>query len=165
MQTGFTHESAHNESKEWYTPPAIFERLGLQFDVDPASPGALVVPWIPAKVHHTVKEDGLHVPWCGKVWLNPPYGQDTPRWLAKLVGHGNGIALVFARTDTEWFHQYAVRADVLCFMRGRIRFISGSGKVGTSCAGAGSLLLAYGEECAKALLSSGLGWMVDLRRR
>lgn len=39
QRKGFTHESAYNESKEWYTPPEIFNALGIKFDVDPASPG------------------------------------------------------------------------------------------------------------------------------
>ncbi len=35
--------------------------------------------------------------------LNPPYGEQTERWLAKLAKHGNGIALVYARTETKMF--------------------------------------------------------------
>ena len=39
MTSGFTHESTYNESKEWYTPRRIFDALGLEFDLDPCSPG------------------------------------------------------------------------------------------------------------------------------
>jgi hypothetical protein len=46
---GFAHESTANESKEWYTPKYIFDALGQQFDMDVCSPGADVVPWIPAE--------------------------------------------------------------------------------------------------------------------
>ena len=32
--------------------------------------------------------------------MNPPYGKFTAKWLEKFINHRNGIALVFARTDT-----------------------------------------------------------------
>ena len=34
-------------SEEWYTPSIIFEALACRFDLDVASPGGDVVPWIP----------------------------------------------------------------------------------------------------------------------
>ena len=29
QKRGFTHESARNESVEWYTPPELFDALGV----------------------------------------------------------------------------------------------------------------------------------------
>jgi len=161
---GFTHESSANESKEWYTPPRIFDAIGLPFDVDVASPGASVVPWIPAMRHITAKENGLCSPWHGRVWLNPPYGSDTPRWVARFAEHDRddgGLMLVFARTDTAWFHDHADAFDAVLFIRGRISFIRGDGFVGGGC-GAASMLLARGEECAGALRRCGLGLFISL---
>jgi hypothetical protein len=59
---------------EWYSPAKIFDALGVEFDMDVASPGADIVPWIPAKRHLTKVEDGLTTPWKGFVWMNSPYG-------------------------------------------------------------------------------------------
>ncbi|GAG14903.1 unnamed protein product, partial [marine sediment metagenome] len=133
-QLGFTHESTHNESKEWYTPPEIFKALNLDFDLDVASPGAEFVPWIPATNHLTILDNGLATPWSGRVWLNPPYGSDTPEWIARFCKYdGEGIMLVFARTDTRWFHQYAVKCDAFLFIRGRVKFIRGDGYCGAGC--------------------------------
>lgn len=160
LKTGFTHESACNETCQWYTPKFLFDRLGVQFDLDPCSPGKKIVSWIPAKRHFTANDNGLLLRWQGRVWLNPPYGQETPRWLKKLANHGNGIALVFARTDTRWFHEYATRASLICFMAGRIRFIKSDGTKGAT-PGCGSMLLAYGNECAEILAKSQLGWIID----
>ncbi|KKN18102.1 hypothetical protein LCGC14_0959090 [marine sediment metagenome] len=165
MTKGFTHESTHNESKEWYTPRHIFKALGVEFDLDPCSPGQEFVSWIPAMFHHTVKEDGLMTKWFGKVFMNPPYGMDTPKWMKRLYEHGNGIALVFARTDTKWFHDYVPKADAICFIKGRIGFVphdksllyaDGQWQTQGGC-GAASMLVAYGSEMAGALLLSGLG--------
>ena len=101
---GFTHESQHNESKEWYTPKNIFDALKISYDMDVCSPGKEKVSWIPAKKHLTIKENGLEYNWEGTVWMNPPYGSDTPKWMKKFCDWDDGIALVFSRTDTNWFH-------------------------------------------------------------
>jgi hypothetical protein len=161
LRRGLVHERAGGPT-EWYTPPAIFESLGIEFDLDPCSPGALVVPWIPARTHYTRVDDGLRQTWYGRVWLNPPYGPGLDRWLQRFDQHRNGIALVFARTDTHWFHTYATRADAICFTRGRISFISpGTPSSHMSTPGCGSVLLANGKKCVEALQRSGLGWLVD----
>jgi len=165
MKKGFTHESTYNESKEWYTPRYIFDGLGLEFDLDPCSPGADLVPWIPAQIHYTVLDDGLSQEWNGLAFVNPPYGMDTPKWMKKLARHGNGVALVFARTDTQWFHECIPSADAICFIKGRVQFVAaedalfyadGLRKPKGGC-GAGSMLIAYGEQSARALFNSNIG--------
>ena len=47
------HEQSVGATSEWYTPRYIFTALGCTFDVDVASPGQGVTPWIPAKVFIT----------------------------------------------------------------------------------------------------------------
>jgi hypothetical protein len=36
-KNGFTHDSVDNLSVDWYTPPHIFDGLGV-FDLDPCQP-------------------------------------------------------------------------------------------------------------------------------
>lgn len=147
---GFTHDDANNKSVEWYTPPWIFEGLGLTFDLDPCQPAA-GIPWIPANKRYSLVDDGLVSPWDGKVWLNPPYGKHTTAWLKKMHEHRNGIALVFARTDCAWAHDYIFNADAILFLSGRVKFVDGLGVTGNSGAGCGSMLAAWGDECVEAL--------------
>lgn len=144
-------------SVEWYTPPHIFDALGLDFDLDPCAPAG-GVPWIPAERHYSVADDGISQPWEGRVWLNPPYGNDSARWVGRLIEHGHGVALVFARTDPTW-GQYAIaKADAVCLVAGRIQFVAGIDRNGPGHdAPASSMLLAYGEDCAEAVLNCGLG--------
>jgi hypothetical protein len=61
---------------EWYTPPEVFERLGLTFDLDPCAP-AIGAEWIPAAKRYAIEagDNGLWLPWIGRVWLNPPLRQ------------------------------------------------------------------------------------------
>lgn len=121
---GFTHDKKDNVTVDWYTPPWLFQRLGLEFDLDPCQPPS-GIEWIPAKRRYSIHDDGLAQPWCGCVWLNPPYGKHTPAWLERMHNHRNGIALVFARTDCAWFHEYVAQADAILFLRGRVKFVDG----------------------------------------
>lgn len=90
------------KSDQCFTPPHIFETLGLKFDIDVASPPG-GVPWVPAKRFYTEADNGLLQPWKGRVWMNPPFSEMTP-WVQKFIKHGNGIALLpFAKS--KWFHQ------------------------------------------------------------
>ena len=115
-QTGFTHESQQSATVEWYTPPWVFEQLNCTFDLDVCAP-AEKLPWIPTKNHIALPVDSLQQDWAGFVWCNPPYGKETKNFLAKMLNHNNGIALVFARTDTWWFHDYAAKASSLLFIK------------------------------------------------
>lgn len=154
---GFHHQAAGRpRSVEWYTPPELFAALGVAFDLDPAAPPG-GVPWVPATRHFSWAEDGLAQPWNGRVWLNPPYGRDTGRWLDRLVAHGDGLALVFARTDTRWWQRTVPQATAVCFVAGRLRFVPGAEQPAPGTAGAPSALIAYGLPCALALADADLG--------
>lgn len=149
------------QSVEWYTPPGIIEALGLNYDLDPCSPPA-GLPWIPARRHYSKEVDGLAQRWSGRVFMNPPYGRNIGDWMRRFAIHGNGIALVFARTETEWFQRTVPAVDVACFVRGRLTFVAKSGEMGHYNAGAPSVLLGVGERCAEAVRRCGLGMIWEL---
>lgn len=150
-----SHQSARMKNDEWLTPPAILRALG-EFDLDPCSPVAR--PWPTAAKHLTVADDGLSVPWVGRVWLNPPFGREAVKWLARLRDHGNGIALVPARTETAMFYSTVWgHADGVLFMRGRPHFHYVDGRRAKANSGAPIALVAYGTHNLRALLDSGLG--------
>lgn len=150
-----SHESAVMLKDEWLTPPHIIESLG-SFDLDPCSP-ADRRPWDTAGRHYGVQDNGLALPWSGRVWLNPPYGRETGKWLARLADHGNGVALVFARTETAvWFNHIWRQADAILFLRGRLHFYHLDGTRAAGNAGAPSALIAYGQDNVEALSSSGI---------
>lgn len=165
MGGGFTHELHDGLSVEWYTPPEIFEALGLRFDLDPCSPpGGL--PWVPADRFLSAADDGLHSPWEGRVWMNPPYGRGvTHKWMRRLAAHGDGVALIFARTETSWWQEVVPSADAVCFIAGRLSFIPGDDRPERDAAAAPSALIAFGDVCAEAVAGCGLGMTFRCRRR
>jgi hypothetical protein len=151
---GGHHEPFRGGKDEWLTPPFILAALG-EFDLDPCAP--VDRPWAMARSHYTVEDDGLSRPWFGRVWCNPPYGPETGRWLARLAEHGDGIALTFARTETEMFFREGwAKASGMLFLKGRLFFHHVTGERAKHNSGAPSVLIAYGDANVEALRSSGL---------
>ena len=113
---------------EWATPRGLLadlaERYG-PFDLDPcATPESAAAPRF-----FTKADDGLSKPWTGRVFMNPPYGREIPRWVAKAWEESRAnadivVCLLPARTDTRWWHDHVMRVwpDGITFLRGRLRF-------------------------------------------
>jgi hypothetical protein len=152
------------ETNVWLTPPEIIRALG-PFDLDPcAAPEPR--PWPTAARHVTLPDDGLAKHWEGRVWLNPPYGGDTVKWMKRLAAHDHGTALIFARTETECWHRAIwPKASAVFFFHGRLFFHRPDGVVADHNAGAPSALIAYGMHDVDAIASSGLrGKLITLSR-
>lgn len=151
------HEPCIGKSDDWYTPREIFDALGLTFDLDPCSPGA--GHWVPAINIYTKEEDGLSQDWFGLVFVNPPFGGRNGHvpWLRKFLEHGNGVAIVRAYTSSAWFHQWAVKAEMMLFPKGKTKFVRPDGSIGRA-PGHGVVLLGMGPTANAALARSGLGW-------
>lgn len=159
------HQSAVAASEVWLTPPDILAALG-QFDLDPcAAPDPR--PWPTAANHYAQpRQDGLVLPWYGRVWLNPPYGRAMTPWLKKLAQHAKGTALIFARTETDAFFNYVWdEADALMFLRGRLHFHLPDGTRAKMNGGAPSVLIAYGAEDAERLIESNLDGHIVANKR
>ena len=97
--TNTNHSLPKGTSDEHYTPKVLFEILGVNFDLDVASPvgGSGIAPkWFDKSI------DGLSQEWFGNVWMNPPYSNPTP-WVEKFVAHsGGGIALLPVTRGRWW---------------------------------------------------------------
>ena len=148
------HQSAAMKHDEWLTPPNILNCLGT-FDLDPCAP--ITRPWEIAKNHYTSADDGLRLPWSGRVWLNPPYGRNIAKWMMRMAEDNHGIALIFARTETaawnDWIWPYAA---AFLFIRGRVFFYRNNGEKAGANSGAPSVLIAYGSEDADILKNCGI---------
>ena len=154
------HQSATMKNDEWLTPPEILAPLG-QFDLDPCAPA--VRPWDTAEKHFSAADGGLEQPWIGRVWCNPPFGREAIKWLRKMAEHGNGIALIPARTETAMFYETVWgKADGVLFIKGRPHFHYVDGRRAPFNSGAPICLVAYGVNNLEILKRSKLGVVVNL---
>ncbi len=121
-----------SDSNLWMTPPdmlaPVIELLG-GIDLDPCS--NVGIPNIPAEAHFTEADDGLSRPWFGRVYCNPPYRTEAPKWTAKAIaeveaGRAEAVILLIAsRTGSAWF--VPLFTYPICFKAGRVRFLNPDG--------------------------------------
>jgi hypothetical protein len=151
------HQIPVNDSDEWLTPQHILAPLGT-FDLDPcAAPEPR--PWPTATEHYVRSQNGLKLPWKGRIWLNSPYGGPNivGPWMRRMVEHNHGTALIFARTETDLFFKTVWEAaTAVLFIRGRLFFHRPDGIRADSNSGAPSCLVAYGQADADILENCGL---------
>ena len=107
---------------KWSTPQDVFDALNAEFGF------TLDVCALPdnAKCERffTPYDDGLRQQWDGVCWCNPPY-RGIEKWMRKAyessLDGATVVCLVPSRTDTKWFHDYAIKGEIR-FIRGRLRF-------------------------------------------
>lgn len=103
-----------SQKMDWKTPRAVYQVLDAEFgfDHDPCPPNYVV--------------DGLTSEWGNFNYVNPPYGRELPKWIAKGYEQWKkGKTVVFlipSRTDTRWWHDYCMKATEIRFIKGRLKF-------------------------------------------
>lgn len=118
---------------DWETPPELFDRLAEEFgpfDLDPCGGSDC---YVSRQCTNYYVADGLDEAWYGRVFVNPPYGRVLRDWVyrgwfeATYGGASLVVALLPARTDTKWWHDYigahCEKASEVRFIKGRLRFV------------------------------------------
>ena len=119
-------DNVHFSSKEesWETPDEFFAKYdklyNFTLDVCAEEHNKKV------DTYFTKEVDGLNQDWSGNIcWMNPPYGRTIKQWMKKAYNESlNGttvVCLVPSRTDTIWWHDYAIKGDIE-FIKGRLKF-------------------------------------------
>lgn len=111
-------------SDDWPTPQDFFDKLHAEFNftLDPCSDEKNHK----CETFFTREDDGLAQDWTEHtVWMNPPYGRAIGHWMKKAYESSEAgatvVCLVPARTDTRWWHEYAMKGEIR-FIRGRLKF-------------------------------------------
>lgn len=113
-----------SKKQDWETPQDLFDKLenefGFDLDVCATSNNAKCNQYIDKY------GDGLMTPWMGTCWMNPPYGREIIHWVKKAHEEAKRgvitVALLPARTDTRWFHNYIYGKHEIRFIKGRLKF-------------------------------------------
>lgn len=143
-------------SSEWATPEWLFESLNrkYRFSYDPAaSEWNRKTPFYsttdgtfhfsystygaPMTIRHD-EADGLRHSWQGEcVFLNPPFGHEIGKWVKKAAEESTAedssclvVALLPARVDTRWWHDWVAPYADVEFLKGRLHFVMEDGKTG-----------------------------------
>jgi len=129
MTTAWNEDQLYSSKKQdWETPQALFDALHDEFDfgLDAAANAEN------AKCFQFIEEDSLHANWAlmvygiSSVWLNPPYGKDIGEWIKKAYRESlkgcTVVVLTFVRSDTKWWHDWAMKAAEIRLIKGRVKF-------------------------------------------
>lgn len=115
----------HSQNDKWKTPAWLFnalsERYGFTVDLCAEEDDSLTPRY------------GFEERRAGDVcWMNPPHSDTLAKLLAVLADEftkpaaltetGCVVCLVPVRTSTGWWHDCAMKADQVIFVRGRLRF-------------------------------------------
>lgn len=149
-----SHQRTVGQSQSWITPKWLLDAVG-PFDLDPCA--AIPQPWACAGKSYV--ENGLERPWIGRVWLNPPFERyNVGAWVERMAWHGNGIALLHARTEAAWFIPCWERAKAIFFLADRLHFHYPDGRRAEANSGAPVCLVAFSDrdvECLRTARISG----------
>lgn len=125
-----------SKSNEWRTPLDYIDAVNLvigPIDLDPAS-SAEANDFINASFFYTEQSNGLVQPWFGRVFLNPPYGDWTGKFVNKLVDEFSeikrveeAILLINSNTSTKYWQRAYKSANAICYPSKRIAFIDENG--------------------------------------
>lgn len=119
-----------SKTDQWATPQEFYDQLNdeFHFTLDPCADESNHK----CDKYYTKEQDGLSQDWSGeRVFCNPPYGRAIGDWVKKCAECACDIAvmLIPARTDTRWFHQYIYGKTEVRFIKGRLKFGGGGGRV------------------------------------
>jgi len=117
-----------SKTYQWATPQDLFDKLNDEFNF---TLDACASEWnYKVSNYFNEEQNALKQKWTGNVWMNPPYGREIKHWMKKAyessVEGANVVCLVPARTDTNWWHDYAILGDIR-FLKGRIKFVDQNG--------------------------------------
>lgn len=110
---------------EWETPHWLFNLLNKEFeftlDVCATAMNAMCANYI------SPAQNAFAVDWKGVCYMNPPYGRKIGQWIGRAynqasIGNCTIVCLVPARTDTNWWWNYARKGEVR-FLKGRLNFV------------------------------------------
>ena len=121
-----------SNKQDWETPPEFMQALKQSFDLDVCA----YKDTAKAPIFFTEQDNAFKQQWVGKCWMNPPYGKAIPKWLERAYKESQQAyctsvtCLIPARTDTAWFHDFAVKGTIV-LLRGRISFLQNGLAVGS----------------------------------
>lgn len=131
MDKNTTQVMFSSKTNEWATPQDFFDMLNTTYGPFTLDAAASDDNYKVA-TYYTQADDSLSQNWGDNVvFLNPPYGRDLKHWVRKAYLEGQKdnttvVMLIPARTDTKYWHDYAMKADEIRFVRGRIKFGAGT---------------------------------------
>lgn len=132
---------AQRKREQWYTPAEVAEAaraaLGGRIDLDPASCDIANRTIKAVEFYSLPDKDGLVLPWYGRVFMNPPFGEIGPLFVKRLAAELAAgrveqavVLLATSHTQNDRFQPIRELSPIICYPPKRIRFTDEDGVSG-----------------------------------
>lgn len=121
------HLSIIKVKDDYETPYEIYYNACQDFKIFPKLDVSATATNSKCANYYTPDEDGLTKDWNKTFWCNPPYSK-VADFMKKAYYDSKkfqveGICLIFAKTDTKFWHSFIEGKAEVHFIKGRIKFL------------------------------------------
>ena len=115
-----------NKNPNWETPQELFDEACRKYKVRPSLD--VCATRRNKKCALFFSKDSLSKQWNKSFFMNPPYGKNViDKWIKYAYEQHKkhnvtGIALIFSKTETKWWHKYIQDIADVHFIKGRVHF-------------------------------------------
>jgi len=121
-----THLKNITVQDEWVTPKPLLRSAMVNFDVLPFLDVACTEENAQFFEHITKEDDALSKEWTLDFFCNPPYSHAydfmKKAYESHIKHNVTGLILVYAKTDTRWWHEFVENKAEVHFIKGRVKF-------------------------------------------
>lgn len=115
-----------NINDEYGTPRDLYEQACIRWGVRPQLDVCTNLANAKCESYWTIQDDALRHEWDMDFFMNPPYSMVREFMEYAYEQHKkhnvDALILVYAKTDTRWWHDLVEGKAEIHFVRGRIRF-------------------------------------------
>ena len=116
---------------EYQTPWDIFNKASEDYDLIPMLDVCATCKNTKGWLFFTKQHNALEKDWNQDFFMNPPYSKVydfmKKAYHESKKNNVNGLILVYAKTDTKWWHEFIENKAEVHFIKGRIKFLDPDG--------------------------------------
>jgi len=112
---------------QYETPPELFRKACIEYNVSPLVDVCATIQNTKCDDYFNKAEDSLSKDWDFPFFMNPPYSRvfdfmkkayyESKKWKVE------GLILIYAKTDTKFWHSFIENKAEVHFIKGRIKFL------------------------------------------
>ena len=127
-----SHLKSIEINDEYGTPHQLYKNACIKYNIFPTLDVAASDVNHVCKKYYKKENNSLFKQWKEDFFMNPPYS-DVLKWLTHAyyqhTAHNvNALILIYAKTDTKFWHLFVEDLAETHFIRGRIKFNDSEGK-------------------------------------
>ena len=130
------HLSQIKVDDEYETPNYLLRKAMIEFDILPFLDVCATSENTKFRDYFTQEINALNQEWDENFFMNPPYSKINEfmkkAYLQHFKHNVDALILIYAKTDTKFWHEFIENKAEVHFIKGRIRFLKNNTKTKNS---------------------------------